>query len=63
MNDQTTTVHVKGREVKFNLNVSTKKTIYKQYRQFLQGLPLQQKSECEILHDCKQRPCLLAIDQ
>ena len=50
MNDKSTMVMVKGRNANFTLNVGTKKKIFKEYKKFLQGLPKQYKSECEVLN-------------
>lgn len=48
--EKSSMVQIQGREHVFNLTLGTKKTIYKQYRQFLEGNILQKKSECEILN-------------
>ena len=61
--DRSTTVQVKGREHKFVLNVGSNKAIYSQYRMFLEGLFIQKKTGCEIVYECKNRPCLLLLDK
>ena len=60
--DKSTTVLVKGRDSKFSLTVGTNKAIYAKYRSFLEGLIRQKKTGCEVMYECRNRPCLLLLD-
>ena len=60
--EKSSMVQIQGRKHVFNLSRGIKKTSYKQYRRFLEGNILQKKSECEILYQCRDRPCLLLLN-